>query len=208
MSAYFVFGLGFVAQALFASRMIIQWIQSEKAGRVLSPTLFWQTSLIASFLLLVYGILRHDAVIFFGQALSYYIYIRNLQIKHSWNTFPLMFRTLVFIMPVVLIAWMFFDKQHLLISFSAHNDFLHPMMITGVAGQVLLNFRFVYQWYFSERIHESVFPAGFWVISLAGSILIIFYGIYRNDPVLLVAQALGFVIYLRNIILGKSHSIE
>lgn len=208
MATYFVYGLGFFAQALFASRMIMQWIQSEKAGRVISPTLFWQTSLVASFLLILYGILRHDLIIISGQILSYFIYIRNLQLKNAWRKIPMVFRLLVFILPVLLFIGVMTQREELLVRLNANNNFSHPLVLVGAAGQLLLNFRFVYQWYFSEKLHRSVFPKGFWIISLAGSVLIILYAVYRMDPVLLVAQTLGFVIYSRNIILGKNNSVE
>jgi lipid-A-disaccharide synthase-like uncharacterized protein len=51
-----------------------------------SPALYWQVSLAGSFIVLVYGVLRKDPVIILGQILSYYIYIRNLQLKQRWTS--------------------------------------------------------------------------------------------------------------------------
>jgi lipid-A-disaccharide synthase-like uncharacterized protein len=45
-------------------------------------------------------------------------------------------------------------------------------------------------------------PVGFWVISLLGSATIIAYGIFRLDPVLIIGQLFGFVVYVRNIMIG------
>ena len=204
MHAYLIFGLGFFAQALFAASMIVQWIQSERAGRVISPTFFWQTSLVASFLLLVYGILRGDVVIFAGQVTSYGIYIRNLQLKDAWRRISLPFRVLVLAMPVVLAVWLLLAGHDYGALLLTQSDFSHPLMIAGAIGQGLLSFRFIYQWYFSEKARASVFPPGFWGISLAGAWLVLLYAVYRFDPVLLLAQALGVVIYTRNIMLGKN----
>lgn len=204
MQTYLIFGLGFFAQALFAARMIVQWIQSERAGRVISPTLFWQTSLVASFLLLLYGILRGDVVIFAGQLTSYGIYIRNLQLKDAWRRIPLPFRVLVVAMPVVLAVWLLLAGHDYGTLLLTQSDFSHPLMIAGAIGQGFLSFRFIYQWYFSEKARASVFPLGFWGISLVGAWLVLIYAIYRVDPVLLLAQALGVVIYTRNIMLGKN----
>jgi len=64
-----------------------------------------------------------------------------------------------------------------------------------------LNCRYLYQWYFSEKANESVLPLGFWIISLAASVMVVVYSIARQEPVLLVAQSLGIVVYLRNIII-------
>ncbi len=78
MSNWLIYTIGFVAQILFSSRLIIQWLSSEREKKVITPTLFWTLSLIASFLLFIYGYLRNDFAIMLGQALTYFIYIRNL----------------------------------------------------------------------------------------------------------------------------------
>lgn len=67
----------------------------------------------------------------------------------------------------------------------------------------MFTLRFVYQFIFSHRRHVSVLPRGFWIISLAGSGMIITYGIIRLDAVLIIGQAFGFVTYIRNLILGS-----
>jgi len=45
-------------------------------------------------------------------------------------------------------------------------------------------------------------PVGFWAISLFGSSVIIAYGIFRLDPVLILGQSFGFVAYIRNLVIG------
>ena len=70
--------LGFVAQILFSSRMIVQWYSSEKAGRSVVPVAFWFLSIGGSFLLLSYAIYREDPVFILGQASGSLIYFRNL----------------------------------------------------------------------------------------------------------------------------------
>ena len=72
------FGLGFVAQALFASRFIVQWISSEKAGQSVVPLAFWYLSLGGALLLLLYAIYRRDPVFIIGQSVGGLIYARNL----------------------------------------------------------------------------------------------------------------------------------
>ncbi|HAI18974.1 MAG TPA: lauroyl acyltransferase, partial [Xanthomarina gelatinilytica] len=71
MSNWIIYSIGFLAQILFSSRLIVQWLTSEKQKQVTTPTLFWSLSLMASFLLFVYGYLRNDFAIMFGQALTY-----------------------------------------------------------------------------------------------------------------------------------------
>jgi lipid-A-disaccharide synthase-like uncharacterized protein len=208
MGYYMILSLGFFAQLLFASRMIVQWIQSERAGRIISPTVFWQTSLLASFLLMVYGILRHDGVIIGGQLISYFIYIRNLQLKNEWKRFHVFVRMIIIVLPVFALSMFFYSDNMLITQVFLKTNLHHFYFMIGVIGQLFLNFRFVYQWYLSEKHHHSYFPLGFWIISLIGSVLVVAYGFYRHDPVLIFAQTLGFIIYSRNIMLGKSQTSE
>lgn len=71
--------IGFAGQALFTMRFVVQWIASERAQRSVIPFAFWTFSLGGGSLLLVYAIYRKDPVFIAGQALSTFIYIRNLQ---------------------------------------------------------------------------------------------------------------------------------
>lgn len=70
--------LGFIAQALFMGRFLVQWIASERARRSVIPVAFWFFSLGGGTLLLVYAIQREDPVFIAGQALGLLVYIRNL----------------------------------------------------------------------------------------------------------------------------------
>ena len=70
--------LGFVAQALFSMRFLVQWIASERAGRSIIPTAFWLFSIGGGVLLFVYALYRRDPVFILGQGLGVFIYLRNL----------------------------------------------------------------------------------------------------------------------------------
>lgn len=194
-----IFGLGFFAQSLFGLRTIVQWVKSEREGRVVSPTLFWIFSLNGSFLFLIYGVLRHDVVILFGQTISFYIYIRNLQLKGFWARIPRPFRIIIFPLPMLLFIWVGLFSPESFDQIFIEADFTDHLIIIGSIGQLLLNFRYLYQWYHSEKVNESILPLGFWVISAVASIMVVIYGFYRHDPVLLLAQGLGLFAYLRNI---------
>ncbi len=80
-----IYSIGFLAQILFSGRLLVQWILSEKNNRIITPSLFWFLSLIAAFLLFIYGYLRDDFAIMLGQSLTYYIYIRNLHFQGEWK---------------------------------------------------------------------------------------------------------------------------
>ncbi|MCI0751883.1 MAG: lipid-A-disaccharide synthase N-terminal domain-containing protein [Flammeovirgaceae bacterium] len=200
--SYWIYGLGFFAQSLFGARIIVQWFHTEKSGRVASPILFWQISLMASFLFLIYGILRNDAVIIFGQSLAYFIYIRNLQLKGVWNSFPKISRMVIPMMPLIALAYVFAGPSNTWQNILSGNDFTYPLVMLGAVGQLMLNFRFVYQWFHAEKVKESVFPIGFWVISAVASVFIVCYALYRIDPVLILASSMGLVAYVRNLIVA------
>jgi lipid-A-disaccharide synthase-like uncharacterized protein len=71
----------------------------------------------------------------------------------------------------------------------------------GMAGQAIFFSRFLVQWIASERAGKSYIPRIFWWLSLAGSMLLLFYAIHRKDPVFVLGQAFGWVVYARNLVL-------
>ena len=76
-------GIGFAGQALFMMRFVIQWWSSEKAGQVVIPVSFWYFSLAGGVVLTIYAVHRKDPVFIFGQALSLFIYVRNLHLHYK-----------------------------------------------------------------------------------------------------------------------------
>lgn len=70
--------LGFIAQAMFTMRFLLQWIASERAGRSVFPITFWFFSIGGGLLLLVYALYRRDPVFIAGQAFGVFVYARNL----------------------------------------------------------------------------------------------------------------------------------
>lgn len=77
-SEVFWLSLGFVGQALFSARFIVQWLQSEKVKRSVFPITFWYFSIAGGVTLLIYAIHRQDPVFIVGQASGLFIYLRNL----------------------------------------------------------------------------------------------------------------------------------
>ena len=201
MDHWLIFAIGFLAQGLFSARLLVQWIMSEKARRVVSPAIFWKLSIAASYLLFWYGWLRDDFAIIFGQLIAYYIYIWNLKIQGNWQRFNVVLRWILFFTPVVVILFMIGDWQYHFNRLFRNEDIPLWLMIYGSAGQVIFTLRFIYQWLYSKGEGESVLPLGFWIISLTGSLIIISYAAYRLDPVLLLGQLAGTVVYTRNIVI-------
>ncbi|MGE4587190.1 MAG: lipid-A-disaccharide synthase N-terminal domain-containing protein [Mangrovibacterium sp.] len=196
-----VYIIGFLAQSLFSARLIAQWLLSEKAGRVLSPLIFWQLSILASWLLFIYGLLRNDFAIILGQVISYPIYIRNLQLQHNWIKLPLFSRFIAISVPVLVFIVMIGNWNYHYHQLFENKDIPVFLLIWGVTGQLIFAFRFVYQWIYSEHQGESCLPRNFWLISIGGSLMIFTYAVYRLDPVLMIGQCFGFFVYVRNLIL-------
>jgi len=72
-------------------------------------------------------------------------------------------------------------------------------LAVGMLGQVLFTARFVVQWLQSEKEKKSVIPLAFWYFSISGGITLLVYAIYRQDPVFIIGQASGLLIYFRNL---------
>lgn len=200
---YFTLSLGFLAQILFSSRMIIQWISAEKNKKVTSDLIFWQVSLVASFFLFVYGYLRHDFSIMLGQLITYYIYIRNIQLHDAWMKYHVVFRYILYLFPVVAIIFSLWNSAFDLHKLFSKENIPLWLLIWGSLGQVLFTMRFIYQWIYSEKIKKSELPMGFWILSLTGSLMIFIYSIIRKDPVLFAGHIIGIIVYTRNIIILK-----
>lgn len=198
MKDWIIYSIGFLAQILFSSRLIIQWITSEKQRKVITPTTFWTLSLIASFLLFIYGYLRLDFAIMLGQSLTYFIYIRNLQLQGQWQKFPKFLQYVLFLVPALIVIF-YYNNNKIDIELLFKNEAIPTwLLILGIVAQVIFTLRFIYQWIHSERHKESTLPMGFWVLSLIGAGLILSYAIIREDPVLFVGHLFGLIIYSRN----------
>ena len=76
-------------------------------------------------------------------------------------------------------------------------------LIIGFIGQTIFASRFLIQWIVSERASKSIIPNIFWWISIVGSLILLSYAIHKVDPVFIVGQSCGFLIYSRNIYLIK-----
>lgn len=75
----------------------------------------------------------------------------------------------------------------------------HLWLGLGFLGQGLFFMRFFVQWLASEKQRKSVIPNAFWYFSLAGGTVLLIYSLYRQDPVFIMGQATGLLIYTRNL---------
>ncbi len=72
-------------------------------------------------------------------------------------------------------------------------------LIVGLLGQLMFTARFLVQWFASEKAGKSVIPVAFWYFSIFGSLIVLAYGIHKLEPVIIVGQLPGVVIYARNL---------
>jgi lipid-A-disaccharide synthase-like uncharacterized protein len=73
--------------------------------------------------------------------------------------------------------------------------------VVGFVGQGVFTARFLVQWAASEKKGDSVVPIAFWWLSILGGFSLLVYAIYRSDPVFIVGQGMGMVVYVRNLML-------
>lgn len=198
---WMIVAIGLLAQMFFSARILVQWVLSERARQVLSPSIFWVLSLAGSYLLCLYGWLRDDFSIILGQFIAYYIYLWNLNSKGLWRRLHVTLRGVLVLTPMVAAVFMLRDVRAFIDTFFRNEDVPLAMLLFGSAGQVIFTLRFVYQWWYSRRHGASVLPAGFWIISLVGSAIIVTYGAFRYDIVLILGQSFGLVSYSRNLYL-------
>lgn len=199
---WIVFTIGFAAQFFFSGRTLFQWLYSERKKEVTSPSAYWGLSVIGAFLMFVYGVMRDDFSIILGQFISYFVYLWNLDAKGLWKKFSPVLKALLVLTPFIAVGLLLHDAKSFVANMFQNEDIPLWLVLFGSAGQIIFTLRFVYQWFYSHRRHESVLPRGFWIISLIGSGVIVAYGIFRKDPVLILGQSFGFVAYVRNLMLG------
>ncbi|MCE2965796.1 MAG: lipid-A-disaccharide synthase N-terminal domain-containing protein [Alphaproteobacteria bacterium] len=77
-------------------------------------------------------------------------------------------------------------------------------LIIGFIGQGLFAGRFIWQWLASEKAKKSVIPLPFWYLSISGGVILFFYALYKEDPVFICGQAMGLIVYVRNLYLIRN----
>lgn len=73
----------------------------------------------------------------------------------------------------------------------------------GLIGQSLFMMRFIVQWIHSERHKQSLIPVSFWYFSLIGGLTVLAYGFHKAEPVIILGQLPGTIVYARNLMLIK-----
>jgi len=195
----FVAALGLAGQACFFSRFLVQWWQSERAGRSVVPPLFWWLSVAGSTAVGVYAFAQQRHVLLVGYALNAVIYARNIAFQRG-SAQPVAAGTATV---VALFTAAALSAAALVELSSAGASSPAWIALAGV-GQFLWSARFVLQWWASERAAHSHFPRSFWWISLAGNVLLLAYTIHLRDAVFIIGLVLGPLVQVRNLMLGRA----
>ena len=144
MNSIIIYSIGFLAQILFSSRLIIQWFYSEKKNKIITPSIFWILSLLGSFLLFIYGYLRNDFAIMLGQSLTYFIYIRNLQLQKEWIKLNILIRFLFITFPAYIVLYYYNNNVIDLDILIRETDIPKWIFVLGIISQLIFTLRFIY----------------------------------------------------------------
>ena len=185
---------------IYGTRIVVQWYISEKSKRVESPGIYWILSSIGAVVLYIYGWLRKDFSIIFGESLSYYIYMWNISALGLYKKVPKAIIILQALFPVAIIALIAQDWDTFMETFLLNADVPPRLLAFGMLGQFTFEIRSLYQLVYSIHKKESVLPLGHWLLAVAGGLMIIAYGIIRHDWVLVIGQ-FSIFFSIRNIML-------
>lgn len=197
--------IGAAGQCAFGGRMLLQWLLSEKAGQVINPAMFWWLSLLGAVCMSVYGFLRNDAAILLSQVLAYYVYVYNLNLKDQLKLLKRSGTIAICVLPLVLLAGLLTDTDAFASLFLNEEHIPTAWLVFGTVSYSLFTIRYLYQSYVSHHAGKSLLPLPFWYISIIAAASVQVYGIYRTDIVLIVSQAGGLIVYIRNIMLAYKH---
>lgn len=202
-SPVWVYLLGLAGMGIYGSRILIQWYVSEKSHQVESPGIYWVLASIGAVVLYIYGWLRKDFSIIFGESVGYYIYMWNISVMGLYRKVPRFVFVLQALFPVLILALIVRDIPTFSTTFLHNADVPRNLLLFGVAGQLVYEIRSVYQLVYSYRRKASFLPLGHWVLSVAGSVMIIIYGLIRHDWVLVIGQ-FSLFFSIRNLMLSLS----
>ena len=172
-SPFWVYLIGFAGMGVYGVRILIQWYLSEKSHSVESPGIYWILSSIGAVILYVYGWLRKDFSIIFGESVGYYIYMWNIGVMGLYKKVPRVVIVIQALFPVLILALIARDYRSFVDTFLQNEDVPLGLLLFGVLGQFTYEMRTVYQLVYSYKRHRSILPLGHWVLGVVGSVMII-----------------------------------
>jgi len=195
--------VGWLGNACFFSRFLIQWMRVERARDRAAPRVFWLLSLAGSLLLGTYAVGQRSWVLLVGFAVNSVIYVRNLALVPGRGD-AMLPRLLA--IPLALGA---FAALAVVGASDARSGAAEATgwILVAILGQSLWSSRFVVQWWYSEKSRNSHFPPAFWKASLCGNVLLLAYAVHLQDPVFVAGLALGPILQVRNLVLTRGSGL-
>lgn len=224
-SALYPFGL--VGPLLYILRFWLQWRASERAQKSIVPPVFWQISMLAGAVMIAHYTLQIHLPQAIVQWINAYMATRNYQLtsgalprppaQHAlFHIARLGFGLILLIAIFVLLRWLLGPPELLTLQYwisppgrsEQLSSPLSPALhLFGMLGTVLLALRFWIQWFLAEN-DGSATELGlyFWLLSLAGSVILLVYSALMRDWVTGLNPCIGILLYARNIfIIGQKY---
>jgi lipid-A-disaccharide synthase-like uncharacterized protein len=188
--------LGWIGNACFFSRFLVQWWLSERAKRSVAPASFWWLSLAGTASLGAYAFALETYVLFAGYSFNALIYARNLFLRSRRGIPSPVAGALALAIGAVLVGSSLGELRE-------RTSSRVEWVVVAALGQALWSSRFLVQWWASERASESHFPRLFWWLSLAGNALLLAFAMHLGDAVLIAGFLPGPIVQIRNLMLGR-----
>jgi lipid-A-disaccharide synthase-like uncharacterized protein len=197
---------GLVGNVLFTSRVIMQWVASERQKKSIAPVTFWWGSLAATIIMVFYSIQRIEIAFLLGYTINLVPYTRNLMLSYpkprAWHIVSYSVAGLVFLGSLIFLilnakAAMPWEQSAPAARIASNWIYL------GLVSNILWSTRFIPQWIYSERKGRSVFPLWFWIWSLFGQLLCLSYALILHDLVYILGFLFNGIPIIRNIMLSK-----
>lgn len=185
--------VGLLGTACFFTRMLLQWLLSERRGRSLVPRGFWWLSLAGACLLGAYAVREGRWILTTGYAVTAVLYGRNLLLEGGRRTMPHWLASALGIGAASVLIWASSKKLD--------TDLPRALVVLAACGQAVWSTRFVIQWWNAERRGRSELTALFWWWSLCGNTVLLAYTVALGNPVFVLGYLLGPFVQVRNLIL-------
>lgn len=190
-----IFTIGLAGQGAFFLRFFLQWLASEKRGRIVVPRIFWTLSIVGSVFALIYAIERRDLVFAAGTVTNFFVYLRNMLLDRGFRR--LSERDLG--IAAVLLAM----AALTILTTKIPRDASLFWSLVGAMGVGLWALRFPLQWVQSERRGQPVMTTTFFAVSFVGSLFLLAYALHTGDTIFILGMVLVPILALRNLVLSR-----
>jgi lipid-A-disaccharide synthase len=209
-----LYPLGFLAQICFGMRFFVQWYESERAKKQITPPVFWKLSIAGNSILFIHSLIQSYYPLCLLLSVNMVLFWRNLQLQKPIQNECSLKRIVCYLFAAASASTLLFAIQNKLPSSSwlsapwSSNSQV-PVEVSslvhllGIIGILFYSLRFWLQWWHAEKHKKSEFPKIFWHLSLVGATVSIFYFSFMRDWVNLSGAICSLIPYSRNLLLLK-----